>query len=463
VRAGGLATAFRLRSPPRSQSAVASAARLPTQAAPVDKQKARLARRMAAARQHGVAHLCGCGLTEAPLQALGELHGVQVLNLSCNKLKRLPCELMALPSLAVLDASNNGLKAATFGHQDQQQEQQQEQQQQQQQQQAGTLAVLNLSFNKLADLPQDLGELLPLSPASLDCGVAGAPSAGAPAAGPAATSPLTPSPSRVLDARLPDASAWHCSCVHAAWPGLLAKACHPAECQGPRQPQPQLSRVVQCCAAQHCRQCCQAGAANPGCAGCAAGATCPSLQQLYLACNRLADLPASLAPLPLEDVFASDNPFGRVPPVLLRLGRLLKLSLAACELRELPDDLAGLSGVRWAGSGRRGRLPGGPPAASGDRAQAWQRLLAVWAEHKRPAGWGPWTASETITRQASPAPPPRKQVPGPELQPPRAPAGGHVVAAAAGGAGPEPHPAARIPQGAGHAYRPPGAQLGRDG
>jgi hypothetical protein len=45
-------------------------------------------------------------------------------------------------------------------------------------------------------------------------------------------------------------------------------------------------------------------------------------------------------------VFASDNPFGRVPPALLRLGRMLKLSLAACHLHELPDDLAGLGELR---------------------------------------------------------------------------------------------------------------------
>ena len=78
----------------------------------------------------------------------------------------------------------------------------------------------------------------------------------------------------------------------------------------------------------------------------AAGTVCPSLQQLYLAMNRLDDLPASLACLPLEDVFASENAFTRMPRVLLGMGQLLKLSLAACQLRELPQDLAGLSSLR---------------------------------------------------------------------------------------------------------------------
>lgn len=79
----------------------------------------------------------------------------------------------------------------------------------------------------------------------------------------------------------------------------------------------------------------------------AAGTACPALQQLYVASNRLSSLPASLAATPLAEVFASENCFPQLPPVLLQLGQLLKLSLAACELRELPEDLTGLSELRW--------------------------------------------------------------------------------------------------------------------
>jgi hypothetical protein len=78
---------------------------------------------------------------------------------------------MGLPGLSVLDASHNSIKAMPFGQQQvlpqgpahaahaaEQAAAAQQQQQQQQQQAAAALAVLNLSFNKLTELPQDLGK-----------------------------------------------------------------------------------------------------------------------------------------------------------------------------------------------------------------------------------------------------------------------------------------------------------------
>jgi Leucine-rich repeat (LRR) protein len=77
---------------------------------------------------------------------------MQVLNLGHNKLKHLAREVLALPDLAVLDASHNRIKDFLASKQ------------QQQQLDAGagadsssTVAVLNLSFNKLKELPEDLG------------------------------------------------------------------------------------------------------------------------------------------------------------------------------------------------------------------------------------------------------------------------------------------------------------------
>ena len=77
-----------------------------------------------------------------------------MLNLGRNGLKKLPCELFDLPGLSVLDASHNGIKLVAFN-----QQQQAHQGQGQAQQVAGALALLNLSFNSLKELPQDLGTL----------------------------------------------------------------------------------------------------------------------------------------------------------------------------------------------------------------------------------------------------------------------------------------------------------------
>lgn len=79
-----------------------------------------------------------------------------MLNLGHNKLKHLARDVLALPGLAVLDASHNRIKDFLTSKQ-------------QQQPGAGaaaasssTVAVLNLSFNKLKELPEDLGGWLQL-------------------------------------------------------------------------------------------------------------------------------------------------------------------------------------------------------------------------------------------------------------------------------------------------------------
>jgi hypothetical protein len=108
-----------------------------------------------------------------------------------------------------------------------------------------------------------------------------------------------------------------------------------------------------------------------------AGTACPALQQLYVAANRLSSLPASLAATPLADVFASENCFPQLPPVLLQLGQVQKLSLAACELRELPEDLTGLSELRW-GQGWCGMSASACAAAQSALVPGAVACLEVW-------------------------------------------------------------------------------------
>ncbi|KAF6266084.1 hypothetical protein COO60DRAFT_642489 [Scenedesmus sp. NREL 46B-D3] len=77
------------------------------------------------------------------------------------------------------------------------------------------------------------------------------------------------------------------------------------------------------------------------------GQQMPGLQQLYLANNYLKELPASLGQMTgLQDLFLSENGFEEVPQVLLRCSSLVKLSLAACQLTAMADELQDLAGLR---------------------------------------------------------------------------------------------------------------------
>ncbi|PNH11205.1 Leucine-rich repeat protein SHOC-2 [Tetrabaena socialis] len=69
----------------------------------------------------------------------------------------------------------------------------------------------------------------------------------------------------------------------------------------------------------------------------------PVLQQMYLANNRLTDLPRTFACLPMVDLFLSENLFEAVPVAVLGMSQLAKLSMAACRLAEVPDALGGVA------------------------------------------------------------------------------------------------------------------------
>lgn len=74
--------------------------------------------------------------------------------------------------------------------------------------------------------------------------------------------------------------------------------------------------------------------------------TSPVLQQLYLAHNRLNDLPRSFAVLPMVDLFLSENEFDKVPTAVLAMTQLAKLSMACCKLKEVPDALGGVATLK---------------------------------------------------------------------------------------------------------------------
>ncbi|EFJ43577.1 hypothetical protein VOLCADRAFT_96185 [Volvox carteri f. nagariensis] len=73
----------------------------------------------------------------------------------------------------------------------------------------------------------------------------------------------------------------------------------------------------------------------------------PVLQQMYLANNRLTDLPRTFACLPMVDLFLSENLFERVPVAVLGMSQLAKLSMACCRLREVPDALGSVATLKF--------------------------------------------------------------------------------------------------------------------
>jgi Leucine-rich repeat (LRR) protein len=79
------------------------------------------------------------------------------------------------------------------------------------------------------------------------------------------------------------------------------------------------------------------------------GSSLPSLRSLFAPSNFLTanGLPASLAAATqLQELFLTDNVLGSVPLVLGRCTALVKLSLAACQLSRLGDELASLTALR---------------------------------------------------------------------------------------------------------------------
>lgn len=77
------------------------------------------------------------------------------------------------------------------------------------------------------------------------------------------------------------------------------------------------------------------------------GSALPSLQQLYVSDNRLTALPASLSSCPLTDLFLSGNPLKKLPPCIAAMTSLVKLSLAACLLSELPEGVGSLAHLEF--------------------------------------------------------------------------------------------------------------------
>ncbi|KAG2436697.1 hypothetical protein HXX76_006225 [Chlamydomonas incerta] len=73
----------------------------------------------------------------------------------------------------------------------------------------------------------------------------------------------------------------------------------------------------------------------------------PVLQQMYLANNRLADLPRTFACLPMVDLFLSENEFEKVPVAVLGMSQLAKLSMACCRLAEVPDALGSVATLKF--------------------------------------------------------------------------------------------------------------------
>ncbi|GLI66638.1 hypothetical protein VaNZ11_010474 [Volvox africanus] len=73
----------------------------------------------------------------------------------------------------------------------------------------------------------------------------------------------------------------------------------------------------------------------------------PVLQQMYLANNRLTDLPRTFACLPMVDLFLSENLFEKVPIAVLGMSQLAKLSMACCRLKEVPDALGSVGTLKF--------------------------------------------------------------------------------------------------------------------
>jgi leucine-rich repeat protein SHOC2 len=91
----------------------------------------------------------------------------------------------------------------------------------------------------------------------------------------------------------------------------------------------------------------------------------PVLQQMYLANNRLSDLPASFSQLPMVDLFLSENLFQTIPQAVLGMKQLSKLSIACCQLKEVPPELSAVASLRFldlsfnkVGDGRHGTSRG---------------------------------------------------------------------------------------------------------
>jgi internalin A len=76
------------------------------------------------------------------------------------------------------------------------------------------------------------------------------------------------------------------------------------------------------------------------------GVQLPALQQLYLCNNILVSLPKSLASCPIAELLASENGFKEVPRVVFALPQLAKLSLGACRLTDLPENISCLKNLR---------------------------------------------------------------------------------------------------------------------
>ncbi len=72
---------------------------------------------------------------------------------------------------------------------------------------------------------------------------------------------------------------------------------------------------------------------------------CSSLEQISLAWNQLADLPDTFSQLKLEELSLDGNKFESVPSAILEMRSLKLLTLRACNLRKIPENINNLTNL----------------------------------------------------------------------------------------------------------------------